>query len=196
MNEQDMEMLERFVDGELPPDEIAAVERRIADEPGWSAAHADLINLREILQADVAAAVDAADFGDFFARIEARLPDEAPAVEASPVAAREAATPSNPEASDGAWSRLKGWWARNWTPALIGAAAAAAVAFWVASPARDDGGEGVTEVAGAVVVDAVSNEGNKTVLISQPAEDEGATVIWLLDEEEADDKPLDGEDPI
>ena len=73
----------------------------------------------------------------------------------------------------------------------------AAVAVWAMAPGRGgDGGEGVTEVAGSVVVDAVSNEGNKTVLISQPAEDEGATVIWLLDEEEADDRPLDGEDPI
>ena len=36
----------------------------------------------------------------------------------------------------------------------------------------------------------------QTVLISQPAEDEGATVIWLLDEEETDAQPATGEDPI
>lgn len=194
MTEQDMQLLERFVDGELPVGEIAAVEQRIAAEPEWTEAHADLVALRDILRADVSAAVDAADFSGFFAGIEARLGDAPPAVEASPVPAREAPTV---EASEGLWGRLRTWWGRNWAPTLIGAAAAAAVAVWAMAPGRDvGGGEGATEVAGSVVVDAVSNDGSKTVLISQPAEDEGATVIWLLDEEEADDKPLDGEDPI
>ncbi len=48
---------------------------------------------------------------------------------------------------------------------------------------------------GPVYVDAVSNPGNQTVLISMPADNEGATVIWLLDEEAEGTQPLDGEDP-
>lgn len=192
MTEQDTQLLERFVDGELPPDEAAAIEQRIAAEPDWAEARDDLLALREILRADVAAAVDAADFGDFFTRIEARLGEESPAVEAAPVAARPAS------AEPGGWARLKAWWGRNWAPVLIGAAAAAAVMLWALRSTETGAGdrEGGVEVAGSVVVDAVSNEGNKTVLISQPAEDEGATVIWLLDEEEDDAQLPAGEDPI
>lgn len=195
MNEQDLQQLERFVDGELPADEVAAVEARIAADAGWAEAHADLLTLRHILQDDVAAAVEAADFGDFFARIEAELPDAAPAAEASPSPAREA-RPAAP--AEGAWSRIKAWFGQNWLPTTVIAAAAAAVAVWVVSPGADQAGpeDGGPAVAGTVVVDQVDNNGPQTVLISQPAEDEGSTVIWLLDEEETDAQPLDGEDPI
>lgn len=200
MNEQDLQQLERFVDGELPADEVAAIEARIAEDDGWAEAHADLLALRHILQDDVAAAVEAADFSDFFARIEAQLPDGAPAaaVEAAPSPAR--AAPAEPE--EGLFGRIKRWFGQNWLPTAVIAGAAAAVAVWAVAPgagqdptnpANESGG---AAVAGAVVVDQVDNNGPQTVLISQPAEDEGATVIWLLDEEEADDKPLDGEDPI
>lgn len=198
MNEQDMQLLERFVDGELPHDEVGPVERRIAEEQAWADAHADLLALRSILQDDVAAAVEAADFSNFFAGIEARLPEAAPSAEAAPITAR---TPE-PAASEGAWARVKRWFGDNWVPTLVGAAAAAAVTVWVVGPGADRAGEGSpTEIAGAetpgtVVVDQVDNDGSQTVLISQPAEDEGATVIWLLDEEETDAQPLDGEDPI
>jgi hypothetical protein len=70
--------------------------------------------------------------------------------------------------------------------------AAAAVAVWVM---RDTAPTDVLPENGPVYVDAVSNQGNQTVLISMPAEKTGATVIWLLDEED-EDTQLEGEDPI
>ncbi len=192
MNEQDMQQLERFVDGELPAEEVAAVEARITEDEGWAEAHADLLALRHILQDDVAAAVDAADFSDFFARIEAELPDAVAEVEAAPSPARRAPV----EPSEGVFDRVKRWFGDNWLPTMIGAAAAAAVAVWVIGPGGESPGPAAPSVAGTVVVDKVDNNGPKTVLISQPAEEEGATVIWLLDEEESGEQPLDGEDPI
>jgi hypothetical protein len=45
---------------------------------------------------------------------------------------------------------------------------------------------------GEVFVDAVSNEGPQTVLISQPVDEGGSTIIWLL-EDEID--AADGVDP-
>ncbi|MCA9537318.1 MAG: hypothetical protein KC620_00435, partial [Myxococcales bacterium] len=93
------------------------------------------------------------------------------------------------------WSRLRAWWSRNWTPVLVSAAAAAAVAFWI-SRGAGPGAADAPDNAGPIAIDSVSNEGNKTVLISMPAEDGGATVIWLLDEESDDGQPVDGEDPI
>ena len=49
---------------------------------------------------------------------------------------------------------------------------------------------------GDVIVDSISNEGNKTILVSMPAENGESTVIWLVDEEDEDEAPVDGEDPI
>lgn len=196
MTDHDIELLERYVDHELAPDEVAAVEARIAEDESWSAAHVELLALRALLQDDVEAATDAADFDGFFAAVEARLPHEAPA------RAEAIRSPARPETEPGLWTRLRAWWGRNWTPVLIGAAVAAAVALWVgfgggaapdpAAPIIADGAS-----AAPVIVDAVSNEGDKTVLISQPAGEDGATVIWLLDEEQqAAPAPKDGEDPI
>ncbi|MEZ4435142.1 MAG: hypothetical protein R3F65_22280, partial [bacterium] len=79
MTDHDIELLERYVDHELAPDEVAAVEARIAEDESWSAAHVELLALRALLQDDVEAATDAADFEGFYAAIEARLPQETPA---------------------------------------------------------------------------------------------------------------------
>lgn len=195
MTEQDIELLARFVDGELADADADAFAHRLEAEPALAEAHADLIGMRSFLQADVQAAVERADFSSFFERIEAQLPAEMAmsAAEAAPTVAKPAArAPTAPSA----WERIRTWVGRNWGPMLIGAAAAAAVAFFVTRGGTPGALEGPTGT-GPVVVDAVTNDGNKTVLISMPAEEEeeGATVIWLLDEED-DAQPLDGEDPI
>lgn len=203
LTERDHERLERFVDDALPTDEAAAVERQIEAEPAWAEAHAELLTLRAILQDDVEAAVERADFGDFFAAIEARLPaavEAAPSPAARPKRAKRAAHERYRD-------RVIAWWRRNWPPVLLGAAVAAAIAIWVtatrapepspaAVPVAEKGAEGAP-----VVVEGIKNGGDKTVLVSQPADDEGATVIWLLDEEQVDEeqappKPAGGEDPI
>ena len=85
----------------------------------------------------------------------------------------------------------------------MGAAAAAAVAFFTLGQTSDqDVNAGISSTIAQgttdernVVVDSVSNEGQKAVLVSMPAEDEESTVIWLLDDEKTEE-PLDGEDPI
>lgn len=196
MTDHDIELLERYVDHELAPDEVAVVEARIAEDETWSAAHVELLALRALLQDDVEAATDAVDFDGFYAAVEARLPHELPA------RAESAPSPARPAAEAGLWARLRAWWGENWTPVLIGAAVAAAVALWVSFGGGAAPDPGAPVVAGGdptapVIVDSVTNEGDKTVLISQPAGEDGATVIWLLDEEQKDaPAPKDGEDPI
>ena len=78
---------------------------------------------------------------------------------------------------------------RRWT-----VAAAAAVGFWVVGAEDSKGDAGVD--GGPVVVHAISNEVNKTVLVSMPTQEGESTVIWLLDSEEEDQTPIEGEDPI
>lgn len=197
MTEHDIELLERFVDEELSSDEATAVERQIAEDATWAAAHGELLALRALLQDDVEAAADAVDFGGFFAAIEARLPAESPA--RSPAQAAASATPAEP----GLWTRLREWWGKHWTPVLLGVAVAAAVAFWITRPTESSapgGDEGLVaeRVDGVepVIIDAVTNEGDKTVLISMPADEDGSTVIWLIDEEQDEPEPVEGEDPI
>lgn len=205
LTERDHERLERFVDDALPADEASAVEQQIEAEPAWAEAHADLLALRAILQDDVEAAVEQADFSNFFAGIEARLPaaSAASAVEAAPSPARPARVKRG--SAERYRDRLVAWWRRNWTPVLLGAAVAAAIAIWVTAtraPQATPAMVPVAETAGdtaPVVVEGIKNGGDKTVLVNQPVDDDGATVIWLLDEEQVDDEktePAEGEDPI
>ncbi|MCA9541040.1 MAG: zf-HC2 domain-containing protein, partial [Myxococcales bacterium] len=58
MNEQELERLERYVDGELPPDEAAEVERHLEEIPAWADARADLIGVGALLRERVEAGVD------------------------------------------------------------------------------------------------------------------------------------------
>lgn len=208
LTERDHERLERFVDDALPADEASAVERQIEAEPAWAEAHVELLALRAILQDDVEAAVEAANFDGFFAAIEARLPaaSAASAVEAAPSPARPARIKRG--SAERYRDRLVSWWRRNWTPVLLGAAVAAAIAIWVTAtraPQPSPAAVPVAETGGGeaapVVIEGIKNGGDKTVLVNQPVDDEGATVIWLLDEEQVDDeqtppKPTEGEDPI
>ncbi len=169
--------LQRWFDGALPAAEAAEVARRVANDDAWREAHERLVTARELLRARVDAEVDDADFTSLWERIDAELPAPAP----------------RPALSE----RLRAWWAAHWTPVLVSAAAAAAVAFFVVRAIGPGGEEGPTG-NGQVAVQGVQNDGNKTVLISQPAEDdEGSTVIWLLDEEQDEGAAApQGEDPI
>ncbi len=198
MTEQDRDTLLRFVDGQLSPDEAAAFEARLADEPALAAEAAELTELGALLRRHTDEIVQAADFSGFADRITDELA-QAGGVEAAPSPARPA-TPAVEPLGD----RLKAWWARHWTPVVVSAAAAAAVAFIVvravAPGGVGGGGSGVedgVDTDSPVAVEAVRNDGNKTVLISSPGEDEGgATVIWLLDGEDDEGDASLTEDPI
>jgi anti-sigma factor RsiW len=176
MNDTELERLERYLDGTLDEADAADVARRLAGDEEWARAGAEITQTREALRGAIAEDVGAADFGALWDRIDAALP-------AKPVLGE----------------RLRAWWAKHWTPVLLGAAVATAAAVVVV---RSMGGDGASDAPGGgqVKVDAVHNDGNKTVLISQPAEgDDNATVIWLLDGERGqggDGAQPDGEDPI
>ncbi len=182
---------QRYFDGEMDAAEARAFEAELDRSPELLAELTDLHGTRDLLRGFVDDQVQAADFSTFFAEIQAALPaPTAPAVPAAPA---------------GVGPRLRTWWARYWTPVLIGAAAAGAGSLLInrlGAPATV-GDEDPVVVGGAVQVDEVNNDGPKTVLISNPVEDdqESGTVIWLLDEEESENNgaglgPADGEDPI
>ncbi|MCB9534698.1 MAG: hypothetical protein H6704_00355 [Myxococcales bacterium] len=197
MTEQDKDTLLRFVDGQLGPDEAAAFEARLADDPALAAEAAEFAELGNLLRRHTDEIVQAADFSGFADRITSELA-QAGGVEAAPTPARPA-----PPTAEPLGQRLKAWWARHWTPVVVSAGAAAAVAFFVVravGPGAVGGGGGVdegVETDAPVAVEAVRNDGNKTVLISSPGDEEGgATVIWLLDGEEDEGDASLTEDPI
>lgn len=185
MSAHDDELM-RFIDGAMSADEAAAFEQTLAEDPALLADRDAFAFTGQALRGMMAAEVEAADFGDFWRLVEEKLPD------APLPAPREAAPTAAVQAGLGA--RIAGWWRSYWTPVLVSAAAAAAVAWFVSVRS---GGDEVT--GGQIIVEGVENEGPQTVLISQPEDDGGATVIWLLDEEHETDgegtSPDDG-DPI
>ena len=183
----------RYFDGEMPPEELRAFEAQLAEDPALRAELSALRITQEIVQTHIEAQVEGASFNGFFDRISAGLPAERE-VEAAPTPSRVAAPPS-------VGARLKAWWGRNWTPVLIGAAAAAAVTFFVLrdDTASVDADAPMVAGSGEVTVDEVNNDGPSTVLISMPADDDDSTVIWLLDDEDEEgaiDAPSAEEDPI
>lgn len=198
MNDQDRDDLLRYVDGEMAPDEAEAFELRLAEEPAlreeaeaWGAVGA-------LVRRHTDEIVAAADFSGFVDRVTAEIAAE-PAREAAPTPAARPPAPS-----ESAWDRLRTWWGRSWT-LVVGSAVAAGVAALVVTRAvgpgaPGPGGAGVddgVETSAPVAVEAVRNDGNQTVLISSPTADEGgATVIWLLDDEADEGDASVTEDPI
>ncbi|MGK0357739.1 MAG: anti-sigma factor RsiW [Bradymonadia bacterium] len=185
----------RYFDGEMPPEELRAFEAQLAEDPALREELSALRITQEIVQTHFEAKAEQASFEGFFDRISMALPAER-AIEAAP-------TPAQPAAPEALGSRLKAWWGRNWTPVLIGAAAAAAVTFFALrddTSTIDDADSPMMAGAGEVTVDEVNNDGPTTVLISMPADDGDSTVIWLLDDEDDDEGAIDApsaeEDPI
>lgn len=203
MTDREHELLNRFLDGELTDDEASEFEEALVKNP-------DLINMRDdftaigsLLREHVDLESTEVDFSNFASIIDERIDS----MEAAPTAAidsnRVEQAPIGADPKSNLFDGVATWFRRNWTPVLLGAAAAAAVIFFTLGQTSDqdvNSGVSSTIAQGAtdarnVVVDSVSNEGQKAVLVSMPAEDEESTVIWLLDDEKTEE-PLDGEDPI
>ena len=209
MNDHDQERIGRYFDGELSDAEAALMERKLDQDPAWRAALDEMEGCRSATRGYIEEAVKSVDFDAMWSGIETRLPAAVPEV---------AAAATNQGSIVGPWRRLQRWWSANWTPIVVSAAAAAIVAVWVTHMAKEpDSIDGATRSGplatgpkpvpagelvpvSSVVVDAVRNDGNSTVLISMPVEEGGATVIWLLEENEenggAGDSPPDSEEPI
>jgi anti-sigma factor RsiW len=182
------ELLHRFLDDALSIEEQAELDRYLADDPELVEARNEMSEMSTMLRTHMNEEVDAVDFSQFYAGIEARIGEEAaptPAIESAPVAA---------QAEPGFFDQVREWFSEHWGPVMAGAAAAAAVAFFVTG--ADDSKVDPNTAGGTVVVDAISNEGNKTILVSMPSQEGESTVIWLLDNEDDDQSPIEGEDPI
>ncbi|MEE2786614.1 MAG: RseA family anti-sigma factor [Myxococcota bacterium] len=186
MSEREYEQLNRYLDGEMEPSERDAFTKTINSDEGLKVDHSEFSAIGELLREHVADEVQNVDFSSFFAGVESQIEKEG----AEPV-------PASPEteSAGGQVERPRptaSWWSKFWAPALLGAAAATVIVFF----AMNRGDVPTAAAPQQVVVDAVSNDGNKTVLVSMPVNEDHATVIWLIDGEKEDQEPIDGEDPI
>jgi len=165
------ETLQMFFDGELAPEEEAAVRRSLEASPEGSA------QLREWEQLRVAMKSVSADWGAqidsdaLFARIEADL--SAPVIPID----RPAPAPAFREVPAGRERRV-------WGAAAIGFAAAAAIFLAVfASPkgAPEEGAPTVARGSEVLEVDFGTNTG--TIFEVQGGAGESLAVVWIDDEE-------------
>lgn len=191
MIEPQEELLHRYLDDALSPEEAEAFAARLAEDAALAEEVAILEAARGLLRADIAAALDAADFSGFADAVAEGLEG----VEIAP-----APTPRAPVVEP-ASGGLRAWWQQYWTPLVVSVAAAAVIAalMFQTRPRPDAEDDGVGVANGAVTVDSIQNGGNKTVRVAMPSADGEATVIWMLDDEEEDSPdggPAAGEDPI
>ncbi len=203
MTDDDLDLLARYVDGEATGAETSDVERRLKSEPAFALAFQAMRRSGELMRIPVDRAVAEVSFEALWTRIERNLPANLP--KPSPRAAL--------------WAKLSLVFT---PPVLLAVGAAAAVAVYLAArspsevgappkpgpsivaatpipaPVRDF--EDLDPGAEPFVVEEVRSEGNKTIFVSQPVEEGGATVIWVLDGPETSGKPSTGlapdEDPI
>lgn len=177
------DLLSRHLDGRLSPEEARDLEQRMADDSSLAEVLDAFNHNGDLLRAHLDVELGAIDFDAFTQRVMDALPAEAPAAAPAP-AARPAAQP----AAQGLGDRFR----RFFMPVLLGAAVAAVATWFVLRP----GAVELDDVPGGeVFVDSVSNDGPQTVLISQPVEEGGSTIIWLLEDEldAADDVDPDGD---
>jgi anti-sigma factor RsiW len=76
MTDDDLELLHRFVDGEISAEEAAEFEARLETSPELAGEREELMQLSAMLRQDISNEVDAVDFSQFYAGIEAQLPVE------------------------------------------------------------------------------------------------------------------------
>jgi anti-sigma factor RsiW len=198
MSEREDELLNRFLDGELSESDRPEYERYASQNPEFAEMRDDFSAIGEMLRAHVDAEETAMDFSGFAANIDHRLNQEPAPTAAFGVDERETRI-VEPQPPSSFGDQIRSWWQQFSTPLLIGAGAAAAIMFFVMradTPVEPQGAQMASSATAEVVVEAISNEGKKTVLVSMPGEKDESTVIWLLDDEDDDQAPTEGEDPI
>jgi anti-sigma factor RsiW len=160
------EKLQMFFDGELPPEEEAAVRRSLEESPDQAAQVADWAQLRNAMQNASADRTGAIDSDALFARIEKQIdaPEEQPALRSLP----------------GGRER------RVWGGIAAGFAAAAAILLAVVAwPAEQSPTEIAGVTRGSEVLEVDFGEYAGTVFKVEGAAGQPLSVVWISDEEVA-----------
>lgn len=167
------EILQQYLDGELPEREMLAVSRRLEQEPELMEELDALERLRTALRREHRTALEKADFSNFWAGVEAGI------------AAPQQATAAVPDRKLTLLERFRGWFAElSWIQVGYGAAATAAVllAVGVSYGPQHISDELAEEVRtdGTQVQDLQGSESSTVMVLQSP---ENATIIWIDDEE-------------
>ena len=160
------EKLQMFFDGELPPEEEAAVRRSLEGSPDLAAQVAEWEQLRDAMQSAAAKRAGEIDSDALFARIEQQLdvPEEQPALRVLP----------------GGRER------RLWGGMAAGFAAAAAVMLAVlAWPGEQSPTEMAGVTRGSEVLEVDFGEYAGTVFMVEGGAGQSLSVVWINDEEVA-----------
>ena len=160
------EKLQMFFDGELPPEEEAAVRRSLEESRDQAAQVADWAQLRNAMQNASADRTGAIDSDALFARIEKQIdaPEEQPALRSLP----------------GGRER------RVWGGIAAGFAAAAAILLAVVAwPAEQSPTEIAGVTRGSEVLEVDFGEYAGTVFKVEGAAGQPLSVVWISDEEVA-----------
>jgi negative regulator of sigma E activity len=179
----DEQLLILYFDGELDRAEADELEARIERDEALSVQFQELVTLRSGLRDHFSAEAERFDLEGFADRVMSALPE----VELSSMT-REVTSPETEDAPAGLARRIQTWFAQNTSPLLIGAAVACAILFAlraIDSPSQ----RSVNAPAGSTVL----------INLHKSEEAESDPVIWVLDEDEADeelDEKEDGQDPI
>lgn len=114
------ELLSRYFDGELSPQEALEVESVLQSEPAAQEQLEQLGALQQALRSSYRAELDSVDFGQFWTNVEA-------GIEATK---HERASSPASVPSEGVWSRLQNWWSGlSWGPLGLGIGVTAAAAL-------------------------------------------------------------------
>ena len=160
------EKLQMFFDGELPPEEEAAVRRSLEASPDQAAHVAEWKQLRDAMQSASAEWAGGIDSDALFARIEAQIdaPEEQPALRIVP----------------GGRER------RVWGGMATGLAAAAAILLAVlAWPGEQSPTEMAGVTRGSEVLKVDFGEYAGTVFMVEGGAGQPLSVVWISDEEVA-----------
>lgn len=158
------EKLQMFFDGELPPEEEAAMRRSLEGSPDQAAQVAEWEQLRDAMQSASAKRAGEIDSDALFARIEQQLavPEEQPALRVLP----------------GGRER------RVWGGMAAGFAAAAAIMLAVlARPGEQSPNEMAGVTRGSEVLEVDFGEYAGTVFMVEGGAGQSLSVVWINDEE-------------
>ena len=173
----DDDKLQMLFDGELAPDEEAAVRRGLEGSPEGLAQLREWEQLREAMQAASADWAGAIDSDGLFARIEAEI--AAPEVPVDPVVKPAPSEPPVLRVVPGGRER------RIWGAAATGFAAAAAISLAVVSWPKEAPGPQAPTARGSEVLEVDFGSNTGTIFEVEGSTGVSVAVVWIDDEEVA-----------